>query len=487
MALKELHAASVGMPEFSFSPVVNVSPFDLSSHARARQALKFGLDTPGNDYNTYVLGLDRSGRMTATREFVEAWAKDKPPADDWIYVFDFDAPSTPRPIRLPAGTGRRFKAAVEEMLPALARELASAFSSESYQHQATTLRAQNDAHIQSRLTALEAEASAAKLSIINTPQGAIVAAIGEDGNPIPVNMLGAEQRAALDASSRQLMEKMAEINRDAARFQHQFFETLRGFNRDVAARATEGLLVGLSARFQALKQLTDWIEGLRRDLVDHYELLLVTEEGVVAPRTERAERRYSINLLVDRSKESHPPVIVEHSPTYENLFGFIEYRQLPGGGLDTDVTLIRPGAMHRANGGVLILRAEALVRDPMLWMFLKGALRDGELRIEEFYRANSPPFAGAPKPVPVPLDINVIIVGAPQWYYAFFAQDPEFLCVLQGQGGDRADGGCHVREPVGLCRAHRDERAAATASTSTSTASVDCSAWRLAGRNTVSG
>ena len=138
------------------------------------------------------------------------------------------------------------------------------------------------------------------------------------------------------------------------------------------------------------------------------------------------ERRYSINLLVDRSRETHPPVICEHNPTYENLFGFIEYRQLPGGGLDTDVTLIRPGALHRANGGVLILRAEALVRDLTLWAFLKGALRDGEIRIEEFYRANSPPLAGAPKPVPVQLDFKVIVVGAPQWYYVFFAQDPEF-------------------------------------------------------------
>ena len=426
MALRELAASAVGMPDFGFEAADDVSAFDLSSHARARQALQFGLDTPGNDYNVYVLGLDRSGRMTATREFVEDWAKSRPPADDWIYVFDFEAPSTPRPIRLPAGTGRRFKVAVEELIPTLARELASAFGSESYQRQATMLRAQNDAQIQSQLTALEAEANAAKLSIVNTPQGAIIAAIGEDGNPMPVNMLPADQRARLDERSRHLMERMAEINRDAARFQRQFFETLRGFNRDVAARATEGLLAGLNERFQTFDLLTEWIDALRHDLVDHYELLLATEDGVVAPRTDRGERRYSINLLVDRSRELHPPVICEHNPTYENLFGFIEYRQLPGGGLDTDVTLIRPGALHRANGGVLILRAEALVRDPSLWGFLKGALRDGELRIEEFYRANSPPLAGAPKPVPVPIDINVIIVGAPQWYYMFFAQDPEF-------------------------------------------------------------
>jgi predicted ATP-dependent protease len=426
MALRELAADAVGMPEFRFEPTPDADAFDLSSHARARQALKFGLDTPGNDYNVYVLGLDRSGRMTATREFVEEWAQGRPPADDWVYVFDFEAPATPRPIRLPAGTGRRFKSAVDEVIPLLARELASAFGSESYQRQATSLRAQNDAQIQSQLVALETEANAARLSIVNTPQGAIIAAIGEDGNPMPVNMLPPEQRTKLDERSRTLMERMAEINRDAARFQRQFFETLRGFNRDVAARATEGLLAGLAERFNTFPPLSEWIEGLRRDLIDHYELMVASEDGAVAPRTDRAERRYSVNLLVDRSREAHPPVICEHNPTYENLFGFIEYRQLPGGGLDTDVTMIRPGALHRANGGVLILRADALVLNPILWMFLKGALRDGEIRIEEFYRANSPPLAGAPKPVPVPIDINVVIVGAPQWYYAFFAQDPDF-------------------------------------------------------------
>jgi predicted ATP-dependent protease len=426
MPVKELAAEAVGIPEYSFEPANGVSVFDLSSHARAGQALQFGLDTPGNDHNVYVLGLDRSGRMTATREFVEAWAHGRPPASDWIYVVDFEAPSTPRPIRLPAGTGRRFKSAVEEMIPALARELAAAFGSESYQRQATTLRAQNDAQIQSQLNALEADANAARLSIINTPQGAVAAAIGEDGNPMPLNMLPPDQRAQLEERSRLLIERMAEINRDAARFQRQFFETLKGFNRDVAARATEGLLGGLRDRFNTFAQLTEWIDGLRRDLVEHHEMLLTSEDGVVAPRTERGERRYSVNLLVDRSRETHPPVVCEHNPTYENLFGFIEYRQLPGGGLDTDVTLIRPGALHRANGGVLILRAEAFVRDLSLWAFLKGALRDGEIRIEEFYRANAPPLAGAPKPAPVKLDFKVIVVGAPQWYYVFFAQDPEF-------------------------------------------------------------
>jgi predicted ATP-dependent protease len=425
MALRELAASDVGLPEYQFEIASDVRTFDLSSHARARQALEFGLNTPGNDYNVYVLGLDRSGRMTATREFVETWAKKKPPANDWIYVVDFEMPANPRPIRLPGGVGRRFKADVDELIPALARELAAAFGSEAYQRQSTSLRAQNDAQIQSQLTALETEANAARLSIVNTPQGAVVAAIGDNGNPIPITMLPPEQRAGLEERGRHLMEQMAEINREAARFQRQFFDTLRAFNREVAARAIEGLLGGVKERFHEHGPLIEWLDALRRDLTERHELLVGSEDGVVAPRADRAGR-YSVNLLVDRGREQHPPVVCSHNPTYENLFGAIEYRQLPGGALDTDVTLIRPGALHRANGGVLILRAEAMVRDPVLWSFLKSALRDGEIRIEEFYRANSPPIAGAPKPVPVPLDIKVLIVGAPQWYYTFFAADLEF-------------------------------------------------------------
>ena len=167
--------------------------------------------------------------MTATREFVEAWAQGRPPADDWIYVFDFEAPSTPRPIRLPAGTGRRFKSAVEEMIPALARELAAAFGSESYQRQATTLRAQNDAQIQSQL---DRARSGRERGAPVDHQHAARRGHRRDRRrrqPDADQHAAAEQRSQLEERSRPLIERMAEINRDAARFQRQFFETLRGF------------------------------------------------------------------------------------------------------------------------------------------------------------------------------------------------------------------------------------------------------------------
>jgi predicted ATP-dependent protease len=426
MTAKVLQAEDVGLPVFASAPTRGAQPFDLSSHERAREALAFGLDTPGTDYNVYVLGPDRSGRMTATHEFVEAWVEGRQPCDDWVYVFDFDAPSTPKPLQLPAGTAAQLKAAVDEVVPALARELAAAFSSEAYQRQLTSLRAAGDAKLAERSSEVENEAQLSGLSIVNTPQGVMIAARGPDGAPVPLQTLRPDQRREAEERGRHLMEKLAEINREGARFQREYFESVKEFNREVAEQATAGLLTGLVDHMPSIVELDDWLRRFAEDVVDHHELFLVSEGAVIAANTERAVRRYGVNLLVDRSKTVCPAVVVEQNPSYENLFGLIEYRQLPGGGLETDVTLIRPGALHRANGGVLILRAEALVKNPLLWEFLKAALRDREIRVEEFYRANSPPIAGAPKPAPVPLDLNVVMVGAPQWYYAFFALDQEF-------------------------------------------------------------
>jgi predicted ATP-dependent protease len=425
VASRALDVTAVGMPVFPIANVVEGSAFDLSSHQRAREALAFGLDAPGTDYNVYVLGPDRSGRMTATRQYAHEWVQNKPPPDDWIYVFNFDSPSHPKPIRLAPGLGRKVKAAVDNVLPAFAREVAAAFASEAYQQQVNSWKSGGEGAMQERLRQLEAEAQRAGLSILNTPQGAIVAA-SRDGAPVPIAMLPPEQRGEFEAHSRQLMDQMQELNREAARFQRELFERVSSLNREVAAQATRGLVVGLIERFGNLPELKEWFEQLQSDVAEHYEAFIAPDGGIPVPRTERAERRYAINVLVDRTGATTPWVVIEHNPTYENLFGVIEYRQLPGGGLETDPSLIRPGALHRANGGVLILRAEALVAQPFLWGFLKAALRDREIRIEEFYRASSPPIAGAPKPIPVPLDLNVVIVGAPQWYYAFFAQDPEF-------------------------------------------------------------
>jgi len=422
----ELKAADVGIPEFEFTVAERPAVFRLSSHTRAHDALVLGLERPGPQYNIYVLGPDQAGRMTATRAYVESWAEQHPPARDWLYLLDFDAPHTPQAVAVPAGEGTKVCSAVEGLLPQLAREIASSFASEAYQQQVAQLRGEADQDLQRRTEALNAEARRKGLALVPTPQGPMIAALNAEGKPVPLQTLDADRQQQIMAESSQLQSQLAEINREALRQQQRFVKVLEELGRQVAHHATRGVIETLVQRFQTLPEVAEWFNRLADDVVDHYALFLRPDEVVPTAAPERAQRRYAVNLLVDRHKETHRPVVVEQNPSYENVFGKIEYRQLPGGGLETDVSLIKAGSLHRANGGVLLLRATDIAMQPGVWTYLKAALRDGEIRIEEFYRAGAPPIAGAPRPTPIPLDLTVVLIGPPSLYHLFFAADPDF-------------------------------------------------------------
>ena len=426
MSAKSLRAEDVGFPSYEFEVVDEPDVFSLTSHARAKDALALGLDRPGPQYNIYVLGPDQAGRVTATREFVEDWARAHPPADDWLYLIDFEAPNTPRPVSVPAGVGHRFHTVVDDLLPALAREIANAFSSEGYQQQISELTQTRDRELMSRSEALESSAREKGLALVPTPQGPVIAALGADQQPVPLQTLPPEDRERLMADATEIVNRLGEINRDALRHQQQIQAAKEDLDRQVARHATRAIVSRAIEQFSEVPELATWLEALAEDVVTHFELFLEPNLPVPTASPERAQRRYAVNLLVDRRHDAHRPVVIEQNPSYENLFGKIEYRQLPGGGLETDVSLIRAGSLHRGNGGVLVLRATDMASQPGVWAFLKAALRDGEIRIEEFYRLGAPPIAGAPRPTPVPLDLTVVLLGPPQLYHLFFAADPDF-------------------------------------------------------------
>ncbi len=426
MTAKSLNAQDIGMPAFEFDISPDADVFDLSSHGRAREALALGLERPGAQYNIYVLGPDQAGRMTATRSYVEQWARANPAASDWLYLVDFEATNSPQPVAVPTASGAEIRDAVEALIPILATALAKAFAGESYQGQVSALRADGEAEFQNRSQALDAASREQGLTLVSTPQGPMVAALGEDGEPVAMQTLSPEQREQHAAHTAAILQTLAEIQRDAARAQQQFIEALVILDKDIAGQVTGELIAATARLFQGVDALAQWFVDLASDVVDNYLLFLQPEQPVPTPAPARALRRYAVNLLVDRRRETHRPVVVEQNPTYENVFGKIEYRQLPGGGLETDVSLVQGGSLHRANGGVLLLRASDMASQPGVWQYLKAALRDAEVRIEEFYRAGAPPIAGAPRPRPVPLDLTVVLVGPPALYHMFFAADPEF-------------------------------------------------------------
>lgn len=425
MTAKKLSPDEVGIPAFVPGTRQDGAIFDLSSHQRAREALELALAVPEPGFNVFVLGENRSGRLTSTVDFLKAALSDSQAPDDWVYLNDFGAPGEPVAIRLPAGEGRKLRDAMQRLVGGLTQALRTAFGGESFQSQmqAEGETAQNE--LNNQMKAVQEAAKEKGLDILQNQQGPVIVAADENGEAIPAEQMTDEQRALLAEHGPALAQQILAVNRRTAELQAAFQQRGAELSRQVADQTSGPVIAAALAGFAEHHGLNKWLVELRSDITDNFQAFLPPpEEGARPPELDPA-RRYAVNLLVDNQRNETLPVIVEANPTYENLFGRIEYRQ-SARAMETDFTLIKPGALHCANGGVLVLRADAIASNSSIWPFIKGALRDEEIRIEELYRSNGPTVAGALSPQPVPLDVKVVLIGAPNWYYTFFSTDPEF-------------------------------------------------------------
>jgi predicted ATP-dependent protease len=424
MVARKLAAADIGMPHHQTAPAEG-GVFALSSHARAKEALDFGLSTNAPGFNIFVVGADRSGRMTETLAYLQREMASRPLPPDWLYLNNFRRPHRPRPVSVPGGSGRRFRDAVAALIPAVRAALQRAFEDEAHQAalQAPSRRLQEE--VARRIAEVQKEAEAAGLAIVQTQGGPAVApaqqADAEDGK---AKSLSADEMAKLQSDAQAIATKLAEVTRWATGQHQELALHAQAVSQQIADEAIQPLVGKLMDEFADQAGLRRWLEEMRVDILDNIQRF-ATQRPDGAPPLEPPERRYAVNLYVDHGDNTGPQVVLEPNPTYENLFGRFEYRQ-EGMRLETDFSMLRAGALHRANGGVLVLRADALAAQPMSWIFLKGALRDREIQMEDLRQQVGLPIAGAPRPKPIPLNLKVVLVGAPQWFYTYFAADPDF-------------------------------------------------------------
>lgn len=422
MALKKVSAADAGMPDFPFVAPLDVPDvFSLSSHARAKEALTLGLKMQEPGFNVFVVGDDRSGRMTATLAYLQDEMRKRPSPSDWLYLNNFRRPHRPRPMALTAGIGRKFRDRMVKLVPQIREGLQHAFGEENAQTDIRKAQEALAAELSKRLEALREQARAQGLDIAQTPQGMQIIRAGGDDAPEWLT-LPEDERRKVETAGREISQKLGDFNAWAAGEQQKIAEQAHGLSKTIAESAIALLVDGVKVEFAEHTAIARWLDTLKEDAVEN--LNLFSEEAAKQPGLQPPEIRYAVNLLVDHADNEHPNVVLEANPTYQNLFGQMEYRQV-GAGVATDFSLIRDGALHRANGGVLVLRAEALAAQPIAWEFLKGAIRDSAIQMEELHRFNGIPIAGAPRPKAIPLKLKVIIVGAPRWYYMFFSADPD--------------------------------------------------------------
>lgn len=399
---------------------------EIIGQPRATRAIEFGLEMDRPGYNIFVLGPGGTGRTTTIQRFLMERAAREPTPDDWVYVHNFRQPRSPRAIRLPPGLGTRFRDDMAALVAELRRTIPRAFETDTYREARRQIEQRFQAAQEELLRQLDAQARERSFAIVRAPSGLALVPL-KDGRPIPQEAFQAlpeeEQQAyaarysELEGVAQQTVRRLQEQEREAR-------EALRKLDQEVAAFTVGHAVEELKARYADYPEVGEYLEEVRADIVERVEEFK-QEETPAPPGTAPSNpfQRYLVNLFVDNSAQQGAPVVVEPNPTYPNLVGRMEYEMRMGVPV-TDFTLLRPGALHRANGGYLVLQARDVLSNPLAWQALKRALSEGFVRIEDY----TPPLVSVVglDPEPIPLDVKVILMGSPFLYYYLYAYDEEF-------------------------------------------------------------
>lgn len=428
----KLKVTDCGIPELDISlkklrSQKRVTPFDLSSHKRAREAIDFGMKMRAPDYNIFVIGKGRTRRILGTSQYVQHYLDQMPPPDDWIYLNNFQQENRPKYYAFPAGIGKEFKKNVYQTLQKIQDALINSFSGQPFSKKLEKEQKLVDDFVTKNLNEVRKFALKSNLDLQRTEDGTVVV-LAQTGEKelCPVDELPYEEVQKISPILNKIQQGLSDLNEAATIEEEKLMDRLEVLKKQKAASSIGPYMRRLHRGYDKVPGIKGWLKEMEDDILENLSILTNINPEYAEATAAFIEKRYAVNLLVSNDPTSGPKVLLEPNPSYENLFGSIKYHATPSGGFETDFTMIEGGALHRANGGVLILRAEDLVNHEHTWRYLKAALRDKEIRIEEMHRIAGVPMLAAPEPCPIPLDIQIILIGSLHWYYSFFYNDEDF-------------------------------------------------------------
>ena len=445
-AIKALDAEKLSRrcdPEsFSFATTAELEdPDEVLGQKRALEAIRFAIGMKPDGYNLFALGPSGLGKHAVVRHVIEARAAEAETPPDWCYVFNFDNSQKPRALRLPVGLGGKLQADMTRLLQSLHVVIPAAFKSDEYRSQRNTIEADVKQRHEQVIAKIQQEARERGVALLRTPAGLGFAAMqdGEVLEPEAFEALPEADRSRIQETINSLQGLLQAALRELSGLVSNGRQRVRELNRDVTRYAAGHLIDEMRDTYEGVDDVIGYLDAVRKDVVENDETFAPSDVIMTSapssgeaptPATqlqpqEAGVERYGVNVLVDSAGLKGAPVIYEDHPTYQRLVGEIE-QVARMGALVTDFTLIKSGALHRANGGYLILDGRKLLQQPLAYDALKQALRSRRIRIETFAQANSMVHTRGLEPEPIPLDVKVIIIGEPSLYYQLTQSDPDF-------------------------------------------------------------
>ena len=420
--------------EFSFNTTDEIKDFQgIIGQERALKALDFGLGINSMGFNIFALGESGTGKVSTIMSILKDRALKEQAPSDWVYVYNFKDPDSPIAISLEAGKGTALQKDMDELIKFLRVEIPKAFESKEYDTQRSKILEEFQQKQNEYLSRLDEEVKKENFTVRRGPAGIFIVPLKENGELLTKEEFDAfdeKTKKRLEETGRKFQERLNDIIRVMRESERLVQDMLLRLERMIALEIIEPAVESIKAKYKNNEKVASYLNDVKDEILTHLDEFKTTEEQpspipfLKMPKHEPSFLKYTVNVIVNNGDTKGAPIIFETNPTYPNLFGRVEYK-VTYGIATTDFTMIKPGALHKANGGYLMIEAMELFKNPFSYDALKRALKNREIKIEDLLEQYRLFSASTLKPEPIPLDVKVIIVSNPFIYYMLRAFDEE--------------------------------------------------------------
>jgi lon-related putative ATP-dependent protease len=432
----DLLYARIDPETLGFDTTASLAPPEegVVAQDRAIEAIKFGMGMKDVDYNIFVAGQPKTGLTYIARTFLEKAAKEEPTPPDCCYVYNFKEPDSPNYLSLTAGRGKELQKSMEQFVQTLQAKIPEVFDSEDYSAKEAEVHQGFERQRREIIEALSQRAKEEGFILQFSQVGMVIVPATEDGQPMSqeeLSQLPEEKKQELREKSDNLQKEMNDAIKEIRKAETAFREKHSKLDAEIAMYVVGHLMETLEEQFKDEQEVLEYFKEVQADILENIDDFKKKPEAQAPPAPmpmppkEVTFRKYDVNVLIDNSETEGAPVIIESNPSYPNLFGSIE-RQAYFGALFTDFTMIKPGALHKANGGYLVLKALDLLKYWISWEALKRAIKDRQIKIEDLGELYGIFSTRTLKPTPVPLNVKLVLTGDPYLYQLLYIYDDRF-------------------------------------------------------------
>ena len=400
---------------------------------RGIKALEFGLNVDINGYNLYLEGPAGVGKTMYTKHYLDKISKKQKTPCDWCYIYNFKNPNEPIALPLHAGQGKEFKEQMDAFIKDIKNDLKNTFNNEDFEKEKALIAQTYEEKREALMVKLNKKSEKYGFQVKSAQNGIYMMPIinGKAIEQEEFEKLDDETKQNFEDNSSIVQEQILQVISEIKNIEQESQKKLSEWQSNVALLTINAHINYIRSKFKRNKKISTFLENIKKDILKNIDYFLVEPQietqQMPGPRPEPPKpwENYRVNLFIDNSAQEGAPVIMDSNYSYHNIFGKLEYENYYGS-LKTDYTMLKPGLLHKANGGYIIFQAHDLIENSVCYEGLKKALRQKQLLIENTADPRSPMVMVSLKPEPIPLDLKVIIVGDEQIYQTLLAVDYDF-------------------------------------------------------------